>query len=324
MTPIGLPEAFVAAQQSLQIMALTTDDILLHPALARSVRCQAQTLLAMHDATPRVSSVFATQQRWLMGHAALALYFRSRAADPRAGLLTERFLETVEEHAIASRNTAAAFIKEMLQYDIVRALGNGALGSGTLAGRTGRRGSALEPAPSALMALFGWHVLHLATLDRLDGGQRVARFNAHPTWLAEIQPLIADGLINTHAVREPGATFALFTWVNEGGVVMDRLIAGCEEGCEQPRIPTDVRSVSELAHGLRLSRTQLGRKFVEAEAMGSLGWTGGRGKSRLWVSADFRREYLAAQAVKLGIIEAAFEACVQRAQQTVDDEAVPA
>jgi hypothetical protein len=43
--------------------------------------------------------------------------------------------------------------------------------------------------------------------------------------------------------------------------------------------------------------------------MGSLGWSGPRGKSPLWVSADFRREYHAAQAVKLAIIDAAFEAC---------------
>jgi AraC-like DNA-binding protein len=70
-----------------------------------------------------------------------------------------------------------------------------------------------------------------------------------------------------------------------------------------------VTSVSGLAQRLNLSRTQLGRKFAEAEAMGSLGWSGPRGKSQLWVSADFQREYHAAQAVKLAIIDAAFEAC---------------
>jgi hypothetical protein len=68
-----------------------------------------------------------------------------------------------------------------------------------------------------------------------------------------------------------------------------------------------------------LSRTQLGRKFAEAEAMGSLGWSGQRGKSPLWVSADFRREYHAAQAVKLAIIDAAFEACVMNGQHAADD-----
>jgi hypothetical protein len=89
---------------------------------------------------------------------------------------------------------------------------------------------------------------------------------------------------------------------------MDRLIVGCLEASSDGRILTDMTSVSTLAQRLTLSRTQLGRKFAEAEAMGSLGWSGARGKSPLWVSEDFRRQYLSAQAVKLAIIDAAFEA----------------
>jgi hypothetical protein len=284
-------------------MAMTADEILFHPALERCVRVQAQTLLQTHDATPRMSSIFANQQRWLMAHAALAQYFRNEANDPGAGMVAERFLESVERHGIASRNTASAFLKEMMKYDIVRVVANSA----------GRRHRPLEPAPAVLMALFGWHALHLATLDGLDGGTRVANLNARPALLRAIQPLIADGLIGSADVRKPEPTFSLFTWVNEGGPVMDRLIVACQPGCHGlPRIPTDVTSVSCLARGLNLSRTQLGRKFAEAEAMGSLGWSGTRGKSVLWVSADFRREYHSAQAVKLAIIDAAFEACIVR------------
>jgi hypothetical protein len=67
-----------------------------------------------------------------------------------------------------------------------------------------------------------------------------------------------------------------------------------------------------------LSRSQLSRKFAAAEAMGSLGWSGPRGKSSLWVSAGFRREYHAAQAVKLAIIDAAFEACLTATQRGYD------
>jgi hypothetical protein len=68
-------------------------------------------------------------------------------------------------------------------------------------------------------------------------------------------------------------------------------------------------SASALARRLNLSRSQLGRKFAVAETMGSLGWSGARGKSALWISAEFWREYHAAQAVKLAIIDAAFEDC---------------
>jgi len=293
-------------------MAMTAADILAHSALAPCVRGQAQSLLLMQEASPRIASLFATQQRWLMAHAALARYFRNEAIDPGAGLLAERFLELVEHHELASRNTASAFLKELLRYDMAC----------FVAGSEGRRHRPIEPAPAVLMALFHWHALHLGTLDGLDGGARAAAFRGRPALLGAIQPLISDGLIGSGDVRKPERTFSLFTWVDEGGIVMDRLIVGCQQGADgHGRIPTDVTSVSGLAQRLNLSRTQLGRKFAEAEAMGSLGWSGPRGKSPLWVSADFRREYHAAQAVKLAIIDAAFEACAAHGRSTAGEPA---
>ena len=283
-------------------MAMTADDIVSHPALERCVRQQALTLLSMQETSPRIASVFAAQQRWLMAHAALAQYFRNEASEAGSGLLAEHFLGVVAQHQIASRNTASAFLKEMLKYEIVRHVAN-----------SSRPHRPLEPAPAVLMALFQWHALHLATLDGLDGGTRVASFHARPALLQAIQPLIADGLTGSIDVRSPEKAFSLFTWINEGGIVMDRLMAGCREGDDDgARILTDVTSISALAERLRLSRAQLSRKFTEAEAMGSLGWSGTRGRSPLWLSADFRRQYHAAQAVKLAIIDAAFEACVER------------
>jgi hypothetical protein len=280
-------------------MAMTAGEIASHPALQRCVRAQAGMLLSMQEGSPRIASVFATQQRWLMAHAALAKFFRNEATEPGRGLLAEHFLDEVVQHDIASRNTASAFLKEMLKYEMVAAVA-----------ANGGRGRPFAPAPAVLMALFQWHSLHLSTLDGLDGGGRVARFHAEPSLLSSVQPRIADGLIGSGEVRAPGKTFSLFTWINEGGIVMDRLMAGCgEAGCDGPRIITDVTSISALAARLRLSRTQLSRKFSQAEAMGSLGWSGARGRSALWLSADFRREYHAAQAVKLAIIDGAFEAC---------------
>jgi hypothetical protein len=280
-------------------MAMTSADILAHPALAPCVRGQAQSLLQIQEASPRIASLFATQQRWLMSHAALAQYYRNEAKYPGVGMLAERFLELVERYALASRNTASAFVKELLKYEMVR----------YVAGSEGKRHRPVEPAPAVLMALFHWLALHLSTLDGLDGGARAAGLGARPALLGAIQPLISDGLIGSGDVRKPERTFSLFTWVDEGGIVMDRLFVGCQQDMDGlERIPTDVTSISGLAQRLNLSRTQLGRKFAEAEAMGSLGWLGPRGKSPLWVSADFRREYHAAQAVKLAIIDAAFEA----------------
>ena len=294
-------------------MELTADDIAAHPALPAILRRQAQAMQQQYEANPRLSSVFATQQRWLLAHAAVAQYFRNEAEEAGAGLLVERFLEIVERHSLASRNTASAFLKELLKYEIVRFVANS----------EGRRHRPLEPAPAVVMALFHWHALHLATLDGLDGGARVAALHARPALLGRVQPLIADGLIGSADVRHPPRTFDLFTWIDEGGLVMDRLIVGCEQGAgSRERIQTDVTSVSALARRLNLSRTQLGRKFAEAEAMGSLGWSGTRGRSPLWVSAGFRHEYHSAQAAKLSIIDAAFEACIAPGRHTVNEAAL--
>jgi len=95
-------------------MALTADEIFRHPALEPRVRGQAWSLLLINDADPRMGSLFASQQRWLMAHAALAQYFRDTAVSGAgAGVLAARVLDLVERHQIASRNTAAAFLNEV-------------------------------------------------------------------------------------------------------------------------------------------------------------------------------------------------------------------
>ena len=73
------------------------------------VRGKAQSLLMVQKASPRIASLFATQQRWLMMHAALAKYFRRAAKDAAGGVLAERFLELVAQHELASRNTGSTF-----------------------------------------------------------------------------------------------------------------------------------------------------------------------------------------------------------------------
>jgi len=157
--------------------------------------------------------------------------------------------------------------------------------------------------------LIGWIHIHLSTLDALDGANRLETFQASPQMLAKLQPLIADGLISSVPVREPQQTFSLFTWLNNGGVVMDWLISGVDpQNAGQERIPTGVLSIGDFARWLKLSRTHLARKLRDAEALGSVGWLGRRGHSVMWISNAFYGEYVTAQAVKLAIIDAAFAA----------------
>lgn len=281
-------------------MALTTEEIASHPALHGIIRRQSQAMLETYGANPRLASVFATQQRWLMGHAGLALYFRWDPQTGRGGFNAARFFDIVREHSIASRNTADAFIKEMLKYNFVRYVPSS----------SDKRIRPMEPAQVSIDTLAAWAAAHLMTLDALDGGRRFDSFLAGTAPLARFQPLIADGLLTSKAVREPQRTFSLFTWLNNGGVVMDWLIAGIEPAAaDVDRIPTGVLSVADMAAWLKLSRTHLARKLREAEAMGSIGWEGKRGSSVMWVSKEFRAEYAMAQAVKLAIIDAAFDGC---------------
>ncbi|UDL88595.1 hypothetical protein LGH82_26255 [Mesorhizobium sp. PAMC28654] len=278
-------------------MTLTLEDIAAHPALHRCVRAQAQAMNQIYATNPRLSSVFATQQRWLMAHIGLALHFRREPDDYRKELTMARFIDAIRQNSVASRNTADAFVKEMLHYNFIELLPS------TQDGRI----RPLQPVAASLEVVTGWVLAHLQTLDSLDGANRLATFLARPDGLARLQPLVADGLLSSNPVREPKRTFSLFTWLNNGGVVMDWLISGVDpDNAGLSQIPTGVLSIGDFANWLKLSRTHLTRKLRAAEELGSIGWLGQRGNSVMWVSSDFYQEYMAAQAVKLAIIDAAF------------------
>jgi hypothetical protein len=212
-----------------------------------------------------------------------------------------RFIEAVRRNSVASRNTAEAFVKEMLHYNIAEYIS--ASGDG--------RAHPMRATASTIETFTGWIYAHLRTLDRIDGGTRLAAFLGRPEMLPTLQPLIADGLLVSDGVREPGPTFSLFIWLNNGGIAMDWLMSGIDpEDVHLDRIPTSVISVSEFAHWLKLSRTHLARKLHDAEALGSIGWVGQRGHSVMWVSRQFCDEYIAVQASKLAVVDEAFDACL--------------
>jgi len=278
-------------------MAITARQLAESELIIPLIKQQSSTLLQAFSANPRLSAVFATQQRWLLAHAALALHFRD-AASGEPSVRLSRFFAKVEQHAISSRNTADAFAKEMVNY-----------GYATLTNAPGdRRSRPMVIAGAALDAIHGWAAAHLFTLDRFDGGNRLETFLTMEGAIALLEPEIADGLLTSQTIRAPQDTFSLFTWLNNGGVIMDWLVSGLGEiSADGSRYPTAVGSLGEMAGWLKLSRTHLARKMREAEAMGSLGWTGKRGDSAMWVSSGFVREIIDAQAEKLAVIDAAYE-----------------
>ncbi|MBL6652860.1 MAG: hypothetical protein ISP49_14785 [Reyranella sp.] len=294
--------------------ALSADEIARHPRLHAAVREQSQQLLQAYDGNPHLAAVFGTQHRWLMGQAALALAFRAAAAGT-PGVSGARILDFITEHGVASRNTANAFLQEMVYYGWAR----------IVPGAADRRIRPIEPTEASVVAIHGWVGIHLATLDRLDDGRRLQTYLGTPDSLVTLQPLIADGLLSSSPVREPEPTFSLFTWLNQGGPLMDWLISGIEEADpDVERVPTAIASIAVMAERLMLSRTHLSRKLKAAEALGSIGWQGKRGQSLMWVSSGFRREYAMAQAIKLAIVDSAFASCFpQRLAEVPAMQGVP-
>jgi hypothetical protein len=276
---------------------MSRTDIATSPVIFELVRKQSSTFLQAFHADPRLASVFATRQRWLLAHAALGLYFRDGRPGERSITLS-RYLEEVARYRIASRNTADAFIKWMLHYGYVE----------TIPDPADRRARPMTVRPQTLSMVHDWAVAHLTTLDQMDGGRRLPVFLADQDAFPRLEIEIAHGVLTNHEIRKPKDTFSLFTWLNNGGLIMDWLITNLDAlSPDGSQYSTRISSLTEISGWINLSRSHLGRKLREAEAMGSMGWTRTEGGATLWVSVDFMHDMVDAQAVKLAVIDAAFE-----------------
>ncbi|MCR6500155.1 hypothetical protein MUO32_13990 [Shinella sp. CPCC 101442] len=268
------------------------------PAFPHVVQLLARGFDTLYKHAPRVSSLFASQQRWLLCHAGLALHFRA-SLEGTPGLTRRALGLLAVELRLASRNTAYAFFDEALKYGVVRP----AMAGG------GERTGEVELSPEPVSMLIHWYDLHFKALDLIDGAGRSGRFLAQPERaLAVLAPRFAPALLSSTQVRMPGPFYTIFTWADAGGNLMDRLIAGIEDHAS-PRdgcFPTDVMSISQLAEAFALSRSHTSRKLAAAEALGGIGWSGRRGYSSMWISTDFYREYARAQAQKLFLLDNAF------------------
>ncbi|TDK29679.1 hypothetical protein E2F50_22335 [Rhizobium deserti] len=261
------------------------------------IQVQSRALLRMHAEKPRLGDIFSTQDRWLMAHIGLAMYFESVIALRREGLTAAKFVKSAADYQVASRNTATAFLNEMIKYGIISDHQH----------PNDRRMRIMVPAPVAVEAIVGWTSLHLATLDSLDGGERRSWFHASQlAIISRLQPTIAAGLLRNHTVRNPGEAFAHFMWMNSGFLITERLIVSIKDQQRSgERLPLQLTSAAGLTSGLNLSRSHSARKINEAERLGILGWSATKGRSPMWVSRAFVSSFLSVQAAKLTIIDEA-------------------
>ncbi|MET3614243.1 hypothetical protein ABID16_002580 [Rhizobium aquaticum] len=277
----------------------TVDDgvtaLLNHVAFSQAVCLLASGLFDTHKLAPRAAALFATQQRWLLSHAALAHHFQP--FDQVEPCVSRRSLGLIGPLlGIASRNTSRALFDEAAKYGVLDLLEE----------HGAHREQLAAPSSNALSLIGLWYGQHFAALDLLDGGTRQSRFQARShSLLPRMQPLVARGLLSSPGLRAPGPLYTIFTWSDSGGWLMDRLIAGIdwERPQGQDRFLTDVRSITFLAESAKLSRSHTSRKLSEAQSIGGLGWTGRPGRSPLWISHEFYTEYAEFQARKLLILD---------------------
>ncbi len=280
-------------------MALSQAAIQTHPEVAPILRERARQLLGLHIDNPRSAGIFATHQRWLLAHISLAAQFENARAGRRPGMHAAQVADAAQDAGVSSRNTAEAFLREMVAYGFVEAAPDPG----------DQRVRWLVVTSHALTDVGAWLYGNLATLDAFDAGARAATFIAAPQTLAAVQPVAARGFLASPDIRSPGASFALFDRVDEGGAVMDRLFSTHrDEVDEHGRHITGVGGLAEFGDNLRLSRSHLTRKLREAEALGALGWTGARGRSPIWISQGFVDDYVKRQAAELAAIEAGYHA----------------
>lgn len=278
---------------------LSEKEIFERPDLLEVIKAQSGGFLEVNLQSPRLASVFATQQRWLLAHIGLSLHFKAATNDANGGLTAAKFQKAVADWQVASKNTATAFLKEMEHYGVI------ALSTS----QPDRRKRVLEPLPMTLAAIALWVRIHLATLDRLDGGQRVATFDASPEALAKLQPRIAHGLISSPEIRQPEEAFSHFMWINEGFLMVERIFVSILHASEDGmRFITNMASMAEVAAGLSLSSAHAGKKLREAERRGVLGREASQGRNRIWVSRTLVDAVMRIQVAKLSIIDRAFHA----------------
>ncbi|MBP2444781.1 hypothetical protein [Rhizobium leguminosarum] len=279
-------------------MAFTAENLAADDRFLAAILHCADQMLSIYRESPRIASIFAAQQRWLMAHAGFALHY-GYPGDGKSGLYSGRFIDFAVRNDIASRNTAAAFMQEMLAYRFLRPVPG-----------PDKRTRYLEPTETAEQHFTRWLVAHLMILDNLDGGERAGKVTADPSaMMAAIQPRIARAIIGSEAVRNPGPTFNLFNWANTGGLVMDYLISRLPEFPRTAeRVVLGPLSLREIREQFMISNTHLKRLLTQAAAMESVGWTAPSRKGDFWLSRRFILEYWNYQAAKFAIIDAAVEA----------------
>lgn len=278
-------------------MALSIDQLRSSPAFCEALRVYARELQGEYDGNPRLARLLSSHQRWLLSQCAFALHIEHDPDVPGSGLTASRLRDMITASNAASRNTVLNFLDQLHSYRFIR-----------LAGEVARRPRRYEATEVTHLAMMRWTLANLATLDRVDGGERAPTLAARPELFKLIQPLAARRSFEHDGWREPPPRVAMFLWTEAGGLVMDELVRRIEvadpaaERYDIGRV--DARAMAEH---FMMSRTHLQRLLRRAIEAGGLQWQDEGKKTHLWFMADLLNEYCGWQAIKFSLIDEAFD-----------------
>ncbi len=293
--------------RSLPGRALTRDEIRFHPLFPAIEKQIALHLIAIHDETPRLSRLKASHRKWLLTQSMYAMSLQRRPDDPLSGLTASRFVDLVMKLDAASRNTATAYLRELLAYKFLRDVPD----------IPDRRIRVLETTEASDTAMIGWFMGHMQCLDRLDGGHRSDLAAADPRLFRLAQPRAAMALVEDPVWRDPPVSIGHFLWSDYGGMVLHDLISRLD--CANPaaeRHDVGTLSLAELSSRYQLSLTNLKRMFGKAENDGLMGWDLPPRRGALWLADRFVADYFAWQAAKFAALDEAFHWALEQADGT--------
>lgn len=279
------------------------DALIADPAFLGVLQQGARHMIELYDRFPRTARLVSAQQKWLLTQAAYALHLERDPADPLSGITASRLLESITDFGAASRNTAAAFLSELLAYKLIR----------DVHGSTSKRSRPLEPTEASHEAMGLWFRGQMRSLDLLDQGNRVDTLAANPEIFYRAQPIAAKRLIADKAWREPPLSISCFVWTEYGGLILDDFVSRLvnltpEDGYYR----VEGLRFSELSAHYCLSRTHVRRLFGRAEELGSIDIRdAARTRKTVLAAVSFIQDYQRWQAVKFCALDDAYRQAVQ-------------
>ncbi|MBZ7922220.1 hypothetical protein LAC81_10525 [Ensifer adhaerens] len=260
----------------------------------------ARELLETHLALPREVHYVADLRRWMLSQMTMAMHFEHSQDRTCLPISPGNLARTMS--AIASRNTAHAFLFEMRRYGFVEPLES----------EDGRQ-RAVRATEMSEQLIRRYFDIHLRALDIIDGGGRFALSRQQPDLLHRAQPRFARLLLERRDWHKPPPSIAKFVRSDSGSSVLHDLIK------KVPSLPADSTasvwigkvSPNALSSRYRISRTHTARLFGLAREAGLIGWAKKSNRGACWISTALVHDYRYWQAIKLSAVSTAFaEACL--------------